>query len=291
MKNMTLNVKDVTYSIGGKEILRDIDLSIRKGESVALLGPNGAGKSTLIDLITGHLPLQQGHIDLLSGHSFWQVRSKVHVMYEYIPLYLYYKVREMIAFVCSVCGVDPARIGELTSQLEIDRIEDKPIRVLSKGERKKLGILITLIGDPEFVILDEPTSDLDPFIRDTVWKLFKSEGRTVFFTTHMWDEALLAADRVALIAGGSLLAVDTPEHFLSDKYLKCKHKVVLDLNHLPAIGPNIAHAVHNEQLLVYPESVDELLAAHDFSSYSVEKIDLKDIYLHLLHSPKGTTRQ
>jgi ABC-2 type transport system ATP-binding protein len=274
-----LSIKNISYSIKDKPILKDINLEIKDGECLALLGPNGAGKSSLIDIITGAVKPDSGQATI-NELPFKKVKKNAGVLYEYVPLFYYSKIKEIIAYICSVHNVKRKTIQPIIQALEIDKLENKLVKVLSKGERKKIGILMTIVHNPNFIILDEPTSDLDPFMRDTAWDFFMAENRTVFFTTHLWEEAEKKAERIAFICDGQILAVDTPENFLSDKYLVNQKKIVLTNGHNPEFN-GIKHIKQNDEVLVYPDNVDSFVSSYKPKNYAITEIDLKDVYLHL----------
>jgi ABC-2 type transport system ATP-binding protein len=276
-----LIIDNVSYKIKGKQILKDISLELKEGERLALLGPNGAGKSSLIDIITGAIKPEKGDVKIMSG-SFQKAKDQVGVLYEYVPLFFYSKVKEIIAYVCSVYDVKKSSLHEIIKVLEIDKIEDKLVKVLSKGERKKVGVLMTILHDPKLIILDEPTSDLDPFMRDEVWNFFLQEKRTVFFTTHLWEEAEKKAQKIAFIFKGQIIAVDSPDGFLSDRYLKNKKKIVLTgSNNYEETIKDVNYIRNKEELFIYPDNIDSFLNNHNLSNYSIADIDLKDVFLHL----------
>ncbi|MCC8088616.1 MAG: ABC transporter ATP-binding protein [Rikenellaceae bacterium] len=278
-----LNIDKITYTIRGKSILNGIDLNVVEGETLALLGPNGAGKSTLIDIITGFIKPDSGNITILNSPSFKKVKKDIGILYEYVPLYNYYKVREMINWVSTVYDIKKNTLAPLIESLEIDRIENKLIKVLSKGEKKKLGILISILHNPKLIILDEPTSDLDPFIRDVVWRIIKENNRTIFFTTHIWNEAVVNADRIALIGNGKLLAVDSYENLISGKYLKAEKKITIPEFCGKTLKTNEQMVRYNDEIRIYVDDTAGFFEENKISEYTVGSIDLKDIFLHLLN--------
>jgi ABC-2 type transport system ATP-binding protein len=275
-----LKVSDVNLKIKGKEILKNISLELKDGECFALLGPNGAGKSTLIDIITGVIKAEKGNVKIFN-RSFQEAKNMIGVLYEYVPLFYYSKVKEIIAYICSVYNIKKRDFYEIVKLLEIDKIENKLVKVLSKGERKKLGILMTIIHNPKFIIVDEPTSDLDPFMRDIVWKLFLQGNRTVFLTTHIWEEAEKRADKIAFILNGEIIAIDSTVNFLN-RYMNNTKKIVLSCSeNCEQILKNVRYYQNNTELIIYPDDINLFLKNTGIKNYSISDIELKDIFLHL----------
>lgn len=278
-----IQIKQANLSIDKKPILQDINLDIRDGECVALLGPNGAGKSSLIDLITGMLAPDSGSVSLW-GQPFARVRHRVGVQFEYTPMFDYLALQEVLQYFCAIYGVSMAETEPLLNYLGLGPIRHKRGYVLSKGERKKIGLLLALIGRPELLILDEPTSDLDPFVREQCWRLFKDKGRTVFFSTHLWEEAERYADRIVFIAGGRIRQVDTPQAFLSEKYLPAQRKVVVARDALkPASLEGAIFLEEEEFYYIFPSDVGRFLdrIKQQTANISILQKDLKDVYLYL----------
>lgn len=279
---MVLNVKDVSFTVKHKQILKGINFDVCEKECFALLGPNGAGKSTLVDIITGTIKPDHGEVSIFDSKSFQTVKEQVGVLYEYVPLFYYYKVKEIVAYVCSVYNVEKSGLFDMIHALGIDRIENKMIQVLSKGERKKVGILLTILHDPKLIIVDEPTSDLDPFMRETVWYYFLKNNRTILFTTHLWEEVEKIAGKVAFIHNGEILAIDTVERFLSETYIRSKRKIVIqkqnfDLNRMK----DECFVDYQDHVYVYPRDIDSFISKGQLDKYAIKEIELKDVFLSL----------
>lgn len=285
-----LKISNLFYSSENKPILNDISLTIHEGECVALLGPNGAGKSTLVDAITGAIKPSKGNV-LVSNKEFSNVKRDVGVLFEYPPLFYYSKVKEIIYYVSTIYGIPYNEIIALEKILGIDQIRSSNIRSLSKGERKKLGILLSLLHNPKLLILDEPTSDMDPFFRDDVWKLFKKNNRTIFFTSHLWEEAEKYSDRIVFIDGGEVLSIDTPSSFLSDKYIRGAKKIVIAKHNndkLLSILADIPFVEDDDNIYLFTLNIEKFTEEHKtyLNNYSITSKDLKDIFLFLRKSRK-----
>lgn len=197
--------------------LRDLTLQIAPGEVFGFLGPNGAGKSTTIKILTGQIRATQGSARLF-GVPVGEVAARRRLGYlpENPAFYDYLTAREYLAFVGKVFSMSPDAI-KTQSALVLDRLDltaaaNRPIRSYSKGMVQRLGLAQTLLHDPDLYILDEPMSGLDPIgralVKDIISEL-KKRGKTVFFSTHITADVEAVCDRLGVIVGGKLRAVDT----------------------------------------------------------------------------------
>lgn len=279
-----IKIQNISYRVKGKEILKNINLEILPNECLALLGQNGSGKSTLIDIITCAIKQTEGKVEILNN-SFNNVKERVGVLYEYPPLFPYFKVKELISYICLIHGVKQQKIASIIQNLGIYKINDSLINVLSKGERKKLGILLMMIHNPEFIILDEPTAEIDPFTRDSVWNLFTNEKRTIFFTTHQWEEAQAYADKVVFLSEGSIIAIDFKGAFLSDKYIKGDRKIILNKKYENLVFDRQEENFRYEdddQIHIFPKDLDAYLQKIGTNTnFSIMDKSIKDVFLYL----------
>ncbi len=278
-----IDIKNVSLQINDKWILKDIDLEIDKNECVALLGPNGAGKSSLMDTITNVLTPTCGNIQI-AEKSFRKVKNMIGVVYEYAPLFVYAKVKEIISYICAIHGKNYNSVKHLIDALNFQDIQNQLVNVLSQGERKKVGILIALIANPEVLVLDEPTSGMDPFVRDAIWNIIKQKNRTILFSTHIWEEAEKYSDKIAFMNNGKIIAIDSPESFLSNKYIETKKKITLLKQEkvLPFLHETF-YIEDNESYYVYINETEKFLKNlnGNISDYSVTPVGLKDVFLYL----------
>lgn len=218
-----IEVKNLKKSYGSREALHGISFTVERGHVYGFLGPNGAGKSTTMNIITGCLAPSDGSVTI-NGHDIIRepIEAKRCIGYlpEQPPLYMDMKVTEYLAFVGRAKGL---RGAELYSQVDevidltcLSEVYDRLIKNLSKGYRQRVGIAQAMLGDPEIVILDEPTVGLDPIqiieIRDLIRSL--AEKRTVILSSHIMQEISAVCDRIIMIAGGRIVANDTIEGLL-----------------------------------------------------------------------------
>lgn len=279
-----IDIKNISLSRSQKLILSHVSLEVQKGECLALLGPNGSGKSSLIDVLTDMIEADEGTINV-HGNSFKKVRSKVGVMYESIPLFYCLTVKEVLKYICIIYGTTYETIKPMMESLDILKLEKSQTQKLSKGEKKKVSVLLSVIHNPNLVILDEPTSDLDPFMREIVWKIFKQNNRTIFFTTHLWEEAQLYADRIAFISDGKILKIDTISSFLSRQYIPSDTKVIIkkqDGFNATRIN-GVRFIEEDDAFIFYPINASKFLEeiGQSFFEFSVAQINLKDVFLYV----------
>ncbi|GAB3999121.1 ABC transporter ATP-binding protein [Spirosoma daeguense] len=222
-----INSEHLNFSAGGRQLLKDVSLQINDGETVALLGQNGAGKSTLLSVLLGDIKPDSGSVTF-GGQTFEQVRGQIGVVYDQIPSFGLMKVKEILDYFSSIYGLYYKQETELLDLLGLEPLLDKFLRVLSQGERRKVGLFLGLMHRPELLILDESTADLDPNMRDILWtRVFRRYCRTILFTTHDWQEAETRADRIFFMHQGNLLLADTPRNLLSTQYIRAEKKIIL----------------------------------------------------------------
>ncbi len=206
-----LQVENISKKYGNQQVLDQVSFQIDKGEIVGLLGPNGAGKSTIMKIITGYVQPDSGQVFVLGKKvSNRLLTTKQHIGYlpEHNPLYLDMYVREYLDFVASVYRIDKKRLEQVIQETGLYPEAHKKIRQLSKGYRQRVGLGAALIHDPEILILDEPTTGLDPNQLVEIRSLIKKLGqdKTIILSTHIMQEVEQLADRVLIIDKGKILA-------------------------------------------------------------------------------------
>jgi ABC-2 type transport system ATP-binding protein len=213
---MSIEVKNLSKFYGQQAAVNDISFSIQKGEIVGFLGPNGAGKSTTMKILTGFIPATSGEVKICGMEvdvDALETRKKIGYLPENNPLYLDMYVREYLEFVGKIYKVPnlKARIDEMIQQVGLEVEQNKKIGMLSKGYRQRVGLAQAIIHDPEVLILDEPTTGLDPNqlveIRELIKRIGKS--KTVMLSTHIMQEVEAICDRVIIIKSGKIVANST----------------------------------------------------------------------------------
>jgi ABC-2 type transport system ATP-binding protein len=231
---MSLSASHLTKIYDQQRAVNDISFTIEKGEIVGFLGPNGAGKSTTMKIATGYLPATSGTVYVngldVATHSL-QIRKMIGYLPEHNPLYLDMYVHEYLHFIGRVFEISNTnlklRVPEIIELCGLNREQNKKIEALSKGYRQRVGLAQALIHNPEVLILDEPTTGLDPNQILEIRKLIKqiSADKTVIFSTHIMQEVQAICDRVIVINQGEIVADDRVNNLLK---LQGKANVVVE---------------------------------------------------------------
>ncbi len=215
-----IEVKNLSKKYGSFLAVDDVSFSIEKGEIVGFLGPNGAGKSTIMNIITGYLSFTKGSvtvdgIDIIDNPE--AAKRRIGYLPEIPPLYMDMKVKEYLYFIYDLKKVKfpkAAHISEIMKLVKIDNVENRLIKNLSKGYRQRVGFAGALVGNPDVLILDEPTVGLDPKqiieIRELISKL--GRNHTIILSSHILSEIQAVCKRVIIINKGQMIADDTPEN-------------------------------------------------------------------------------
>jgi ABC-2 type transport system ATP-binding protein len=218
-----IRVRGLVKTYPGKppgEAVRGLDLDVAVGECFGLLGPNGAGKTTTLEIIEGLLDATAGEVEVLGlkwGHDDAEIRRKIGISLQETRLSDKLTVRETVTLFRSFYPAGPTpeeAIGRVGLEEKARSYVDK----LSGGQRQRLAVATALVGDPELLFLDEPTTGLDPQSRRSLWDVIRSirgRGRTVVVTTHYMDEAERLCDRVAVVDHGKVIALGTPAELIA----------------------------------------------------------------------------
>lgn len=219
---MSIKVQEVSKLYGKQKALDKLSFEIHEGEVVGFLGPNGAGKSTMMKIITGYIPQSSGIVevnDLNIEENSLEVRKQIGYLPEHNPLYLEMYVKEYLDYVASIYKLGKIRKNRIAEMIDLTGLgleQNKKIASLSKGYRQRVGIAQALIHDPKVLILDEPTTGLDPNQLIEIRKLIQDIGKekTVMLSTHIMQEVEACCQRVLIVDKGKLVA-DRNIDFLS----------------------------------------------------------------------------
>lgn len=216
--DLALEIRNLTVNFGTLAALDGLDLVVRHGSLTALLGPNGAGKTTTLDVCEGLRRATSGSVVVL-GQEPWgadaQHRARIGVMLQTSGIPSGLRALEAVQAAAALYA-HPAPLGPLVERLGLGELGRRNYRRLSGGEKQRVGLAVAMIGRPDLLILDEPTSGMDPLYRQRTWQLLselRDQGTTVVMTTHQIDEAESVADDIALIAGGRLVLQGTTDSF------------------------------------------------------------------------------
>lgn len=207
---MSIEVSHITKNYGTQKALNDVSFSIKKGEIVGFLGPNGAGKSTLMKILTTYIKATDGTATV-NGYKISEENKKVQKSVGYLaehnPLYLEMYVKEYLSFNAAIYNIPPSRVDTVIAQTGLTPEVHKKIEQLSKGYRQRVGLANALLHDPDVLILDEPTTGLDPNQLIEIRELIKTAGKekTVLLSTHIMQEVEAICDRVIIINKGVIV--------------------------------------------------------------------------------------
>jgi ABC-2 type transport system ATP-binding protein len=208
-----VEVEHLNVVRGGKQVLPDISLVVATGSVTGLLGPSGSGKTTLLRAIVGVQQVAGGRVRVLGEEAGTPpLRSRVAYVTQAPSVYADLTLRENLEYFASVLGSPPPRIGEAIRTVGLGGFENRIVRTLSGGELSRASLATALLGEPELLVLDEPTVGLDPVLRRDLWQTFRelaAQGTTLLVSSHVMDEAD-RCDRLLLLRNGRLLADETP---------------------------------------------------------------------------------
>lgn len=273
MSDVVVSVRGLKKRYGDLHAVDGVDLDIQRGEIFSLLGPNGAGKTTTIEILEGFRNRDSGEVSVLGvdpalGDSSW--RDRLGIVHQSSQDAGDLNVKETISHFAEYYS-KPRDVEEVITAVGLAEKEKSLIRNLSGGQRRRLDVALGIIGNPELLFLDEPTTGFDPEARRQFWDLIrslKSEGASIILTTHYLDEAEFLSERVAVIAHGTLVEIATPQT-LGNRH-NAKARVIWRDGEEETAKPT---KVVNELAMKYQGEIPEL---------QVIRPSLEDIYLHMI---------
>ena len=274
-----IEVRDLRKTYGELEAVRGIDFVVHRGEIFGLLGPNGAGKTSTVEILEGYRDRTSGSVSVLGFDPRGrprELRERVGIVLQSSGIYSQVRVREAIAHFAGFYP-HPRDVDEVIGLVGLLDKADTRARRLSGGQRRRLDLALALIGDPELVFLDEPTTGFDPAARRTAWETIRSLkdlGKTVLLTTHYLDEAQELADRVAIVKGGQILAEGSPAELGVGGGSRYRVAYVRD-------GEPVSRQTDDPTTLLHELTGAALAAGMRLESLSVTRPSLEEIYLEL----------
>ncbi len=298
---VALAVRDLKKSYGELEAVRGVSFEVARGEVFCLLGPNGAGKTTIVEILEGYRTRTGGEAEVLGmdpARGERALRERVGIVLQQSGVQRDLTVAELL----EMYGRYHARrrpVDEVLAVVELEEKRDVRAKSLSGGQRRRLDLALALVGDPDLIFLDEPTTGFDPAARRQAWSTVQSLcelGKTIFLTTHYMDEAQHLASRVAVMRAGEIIASGRPDELGGRDLRPAEVRFVLppawSLGDLPEV-PAIRQSMDGDYVLV--QTAEPVLATQRITSwalergvelerFSVSQPTLEDIYLELTGS-------
>ena len=286
MSEPAIEVEGLRKSYGDFAAVRGIDFTVARGEVFGLLGPNGAGKTTTVEILEGYRTRSEGNVRVLGmdpQQRSRELRERVGIVLQSTGLYRHIRVREALAHFASMYP-HPRDPDEVIALVGLQGKEQAMSRTLSGGQLRRLDLALALVGDPELIFLDEPTTGFDPAARRTAWDTIRSLrelGKTVVLTTHYLDEAQELADRVAIIKDGRILVEGAPNQLGAAR--------VYRVSYLGDDGARVEYQTEDPTALLHELPGAALARGERLQGLRVSRPTLEDVYLELTAAEPAPT--
>jgi ABC-2 type transport system ATP-binding protein len=288
-----IEVHDLSKRYGDYEAVRGIDITVQRGEVFGLLGPNGAGKTTTVEILEGYRTRTSGEVSVL-GHDpalrSIELRRRIGIVLQSGGIYSHITPREALRHWASFYP-HPRDIEEVLELAGLQEKADARSRTLSGGQLRRLDFALALVGDPELIFLDEPTTGFDPEARRAAWETVRSLralGKTILLTTHYLEEAQALADRVAIVKDGRVLAIGPPRELIAHPPHHppggAAHYRVAYRN---GNGELIERDTDDPTTLLHELTAEALARGQRLQELSVGRPTLEDVYLELTAASSG----
>jgi ABC-2 type transport system ATP-binding protein len=277
-RSAAVTVSELTKSYGSYEALRGIDFEIGAGEVFGLLGPNGAGKTTTVEILEGYRARDAGNVEVLGEdpqRADLDWRERIGIVLQSSSLYPNLSVAESLELFAGYYS-RPLEVDRVVGLVGLEEKRDARVRTLSGGQKRRLDLGLGLIGDPDVLFLDEPTTGFDPAARRAAWEVIRSLrslGKTILLTTHYLDEAESLADRVAVLREGRIAALGRPED-LTGSAPATEIRYRRD-------GRDLVVSTHEPTRVLHELTTEALAEGRELENLSVRRPTLEEIYLAL----------
>jgi ABC-2 type transport system ATP-binding protein len=280
-----ISVRGLRKAYGGVEAVRDISFDVRPGEVFGLLGPNGAGKTTTVEILEGYRARDAGEVSVLGRDPQGaprELRERIGVVLQKSESPWHLTVREVHRMYAGYYA-RPRAVDEVIELVGLTEKRDARVKTLSGGQKRRLDLGIALVGDPDLVFLDEPTTGFDPAARRSAWEMIRSLrslGKTVLLTTHYLDEAQQLADRVAVIRAGQIVALGAPSDLIGETR-RSEIRYRLD-------GQLVVQETDEPTRRLHELTSQALADGRELEQLEVRRPTLEDVYLELVDGEEGT---
>jgi ABC-2 type transport system ATP-binding protein len=282
---VAIRVRDLRKSYDGVEAVRGISFDVAAGEVFGLLGPNGAGKTTTVEILEGYRPRDGGTVEVLGfdpEHASRSFRERIGVVLQQSELWPNLTVREVhLAFAGYYAHARD--VDEVIAIVGLTEKAHARVKTLSGGQKRRLDLGVALVGDPDLVFLDEPTTGFDPSARRNAWEMVRSLralGKTILLTTHYLDEAQQLADRVAVIRAGEIVSLGAPAQLIANvpltqiRYRRNGEAVEIDTETPTAVLAEL--------------TAGAVASGIELEALEVRRPTLEDVYLDLVGGARDT---